>query len=219
MRRLLPGFVLSSEASTEQFIDLIDFKLHHYNLHLDGVPLWAAVYHDYQLVYGRTALNPRHHTAGIFHVGGIPGRIFPASEDFEKEYFPEGIAAFYKQMMALRKEYRAQLTLGEMLRPPTVECALPPEEGSDNKSAYTAPAIFRSAWRSEAGEIVLFFTNCRKEPVEFSFTVEGAEFDPVRGKAWTLVVPDAEGELTREPWGGGKYTLPPLCTIAVECGR
>ena len=219
MRQVRPGFVLSSEASTEQFVDLIDFKLHHYNLHQDGVPLWTAVYHDYQLVYGRTALNPRHHSAAIFHVGGILGRFFPASPDFVQEYFPEGAAAFYKQLAALRREFRGHLTLGEMLRPPTVACALQPEYGKDNKSVYVAPPVFGSAWRNEAGEIALFFTNCRNEPAEFEFTLKGAEFDPVRGKPWTLVVPDADGKPTRKPWLGGKYTLPPLSSVAIECGR
>ena len=219
MRKIDPEFVLSSEASTEPFVGVIDLKLHHYNLHLDGIPLWPAVYHDYQLVYGRTATTPRHHTAAMFHLGGILGRVFTSQPGMMKTYFPGEIPGFYRQLLALRREFRDRIGLGEMLRPPVVDCAVPPEKGMHNRSAYTAPVVFSSAWRNEAGDVALFFTNSTEKPVEFEFALKGAEFDPIRKNQWTLVVPDGEGKLSRRPWEGGKYTLPPLGSIAVDCGK
>ena len=220
MRAAIPGYILSSEASIEQFVSAIDVKLHHHNIHTESVPIWAAVYHDYQFVYGRYADLPEVNTTAIFHMGGILGRYFTSKPEFFRTHFENENAIVYtRQLIALRQKYRNRIGMGEMLRPPTVRCAEPDRRVTSRKMKLVVPAIQGSAWKECDGGAVLVFTNSTEKPLEFTFALKAGEFDAYGKNAWKAVFPKG-GRFEEKPYRiGDKLTLPPLSAMAIDLGR
>jgi len=214
LRREIPGFVISSEASIEQFVDLIDFKLHHHNIFTHAVPLWAVVYHDYQFVYGRTVSRPRIQVTACFHIGALLGRIFTDSpKSFEKTYFQEGIYGYYRKLIAMRKHFYGQIGVGEMLRTPEVVCDVAAQKVSLKGSKFEFPAVVSSAWRDGKGVPVVFFTNHTDKVVKFTFALDKKEL-PGTPKQWIIAGDD--GKLATQKFSGNEFTLPPLGVAALE---
>ncbi|MBQ9804420.1 MAG: hypothetical protein IJW35_06220 [Lentisphaeria bacterium] len=214
LRREIPGFVISSEASIEQFVDLIDFKLHHHNIFTHAVPLWTVVYHDYQFVYGRTVSRPRIQVTACFHIGALLGRIFTDSPaNFEKTYFQEGIYAYYRKLIAMRKRFYGQIVVGEMLRTPEVVCDVPAQKISLKGSKFEFPAVVASAWRDGKGVPVAFFTNHTDKVVKFTFALDKKEFTTAP-KQWVIAGDD--GKFTVQKFAGNELVLPPLGVAALE---
>lgn len=213
MRKVIPGYIISSEASIEQFVDLIDIKLHHHNIFTDSVPLWTAVYHDYQFVYGRTVSRPRIQVTACFHIGAFLGRIFPDNINYEKAYFPEGIYAYYRKLVAMRKKFYGQIGIGEMLRPPRVKCTTPSKKISLKGSRFMFAPVVASAWRDGKGVPVAFFTNHTGKSEKFSFTLDEKEF-PGKPKRWLIA--DENGQLHPQEYTGNTITLSPLGVAALE---
>ncbi|MBR2345805.1 MAG: LamG domain-containing protein [Lentisphaeria bacterium] len=213
MRKIIPGFVISSEASVEQFVDLIDFKLHHENVFPNHVPVWTVIYHDYQFVYGRTVSRPKIQVSACFHIGALLGRIFMDNKGFEKTYFPEGIYAYYRKLIAMRKHFYKQIGVGEMLRPPVVSCATPDEKVNLKNMKFDYPAVPASAWRDANGVPVAFFTNRTDRPETISFELDKNEFKTAP-KRWLIA--DENGKLIPQKYTGNTITLPPLGVAALE---
>lgn len=213
MRKHIPGFIISSEASIEQFVDLIDLKLHHHNIFTDSVPLWTAVYHDYQFVYGRTVSRPQIQTTACFHIGALLGRIFTSNSGYEKSYFPEGIYAYYRKLVAMRKHFYSQIGIGEMLRPPKVKCSTPAKNISLKGYRFMLDPVTASAWRNADGVPVAFFTNHTGKAEKFSFMLDEKEFT---GKPKRWLIADDNGVLHPQEYNGNSIELPPLGVAALE---
>jgi len=217
MRKLIPEYILSSEASIEQFIDKIDLKLHHSNIYPGAVPVWAAIYHDYQFVYGRNASMPEIFTTAAFHIGAIPGRIF--TDQTEKSiittYLKPEIVRYYHCLIAARRKYSDCIGYGEMLRPPVIKNDIPARNIKIRNSVpFAVPVVSGSAWRGKNGRIAVFFTNNTGKPAQFSFELKGREFEKcVAGDVMRI---DDDGTGHNISAANGKYTLPPYGVAVVE---
>ena len=217
MRKLIPGFVLSIEASVENFVDLIDFKLHHENIYEHAVPVWTKIYHDRQFVYGRSTSNDKSNRLQLtacFHIGALLGRIFCGNPDESlrgNTLRPE-LIPYYRQLIAMRKRFYAQIGVGEMLRPPVVKSDLPNTKIEVHKAKLDYPAVSSSAWRSVDGKACAFFANHTDKPANFTFTLDEKELSAPR--RW--VISDGEGNLSEKPYTGNSFVLPPLSVVALE---
>ena len=216
MRKSIPGFVTCSEASVENFVDLIDFKLHHENIYEHAAPVWAAIYHDRQFVFGRNTNSgfiARVRISSCFHIGAIIGRIFCGDKSGMEEKVGPVLAPFYRQFIAMRKRFYPQVGIGEMLRPPVVKSDQPDSVTQVHKVRIRYSAVNASAWRSEDGKAVAFFDNHTDRPANFTFTLDAKEL-PGKPRHW--VISDSEGNLSEKPYTGNSFTLPPLSVAALE---
>ena len=173
VKKLNSEAIISAEAATEGFIDIVDLNLIHYNVFTDSCPLFFAVYHDYQINYGRTFArtywgkkewNLRHYKlnlSSLFVNGAVlgrffqsfPGKPFPFADD-EKAYL-----AFLKQLVKMRKRYNAFIHLGKMMRP--LDLSPEPKKLSEGtkRRPYTVREIMSSSWRSANGKIIFVLIN------------------------------------------------------------
>lgn len=218
MRKYDPNYILCSEASIEQFIDQIDVKLHHYNIFEYSVPVWAAIYHDYQLVHGRSmnteAVNsPESNAAlaaGAFHNGAIIGRFFADRHSFRELYCLDALAGFYRQVSACRQEFRDYLSYGEMLRPPKVA-----NSTAENillgvrKRKFQHPAVVASLWKAPDGKVAAFVTNASGKTAECD--IVSSDIKPVQ-----LIRYRNDGSRSLEKFTGGKLTLAPYSVIVLQ---
>ncbi len=214
MRKLIPGFIISSEANIEQFVDLIDIKLHHENIYEHAVPVWTKIYHDRQFVYGRNTNYPRVQITSCFHIGALMGRIFMGDSDekLSRVYLTEETIPYYRKLIAIRDYFNKQIAIGEMLRPPKVKNTLPPTREKIDKANVVYPAVTASAWRSAAGVPCAVFTNHTDKNADFSFTLDEKE----TGKPKNWLIADGDGKLHKLPFNGTKFTLEPLGVAALE---
>lgn len=218
MRKYYPDYILCSEASIEQFIDQIDVKLHHYNVFENSVPVWAAIYHDYQLVHGRTMNSDAENTpesnavlaAGAFHNGAIIGRFYLDRIEFKELYCLDKLAGFYRQMSACRRGFRDYLSYGEMLRPPKVANSnAPAVKLGVRKREFNHPTVVASLWKAPDGKKAAFVTNA---------SAVNAEFDLVSNdiKPETIIRYNGDGTVVKEKFTGGKLTVAPFSVIALQ---
>ncbi len=214
MRKIIPGFVISSEASIEQFVDLIDVKLHHENIYAHAVPVWTKIYHDRQLLYGRNTNYPRIQITSCFHIGAMLGRIFMGDSDekLRRVYLTDEILPYYRKLIAVRKRFQPQIAIGEMLRPPQIRNVLPPTREKIEKADIVYPAVTASAWRSADGVKCAVFTNHTAQSAEFSFSLDKKEL----GEPKNWLIADGEGNLHKQPYSGVDFTLEPLGVAVLE---
>lgn len=173
IKKINPEAILSAEAASEGFIDIVDLNLIHYNVFTDSCPLFFAVYHDYQINYGRTFArtywggeewelrNYKLNLSSLFVNGavlgrffqGFPGKPFPFADN-EKEYL-----AFLEQLVKMRKQYNSFIHLGKMMRP--LDLSPEPRNLSEGtpKRPYTVHEIMSSSWRSTDGKIIFVLIN------------------------------------------------------------
>lgn len=215
MRKLIPDFVISSEANIEQFVDVIDFKLHHENIYEHAVPVWTKIYHDRQFVYGRNTNYPGVQITSCFHIGAFLGRIFMGDSDekLHRVYLTEKFTPYYRKLIAMRKHFYKQIGIGEMLRPPVVKCELPPTKEKIGKNKIDYPAVNASAWRNTAGTPAAFFTNHTDQKAVFTFTLDPQEF-PGKPRHWLIA--DNDGNLHKQPFNTQTLELPPQGVAALE---
>jgi uncharacterized protein DUF6259 len=188
IKKLKPQAAIMTEASVEYFIDVADLKLFHYNVIPDAVPLWTAVYHDYQVCYGRTISEADFtadsgkpfymKTGNLFNMGAQIGRFFvETNECFPLEKGQEQALAFVKKVVAYKKLGHKYLTLGEMMRPPKILTPLPAVQTSERLRYPAAlPAILSSAWRAGDGKTGIFFTNISGSKLEFEWEVLTSDY-------------------------------------------
>lgn len=185
MKQADPEAVTSAEASTEEFIDLVDTRLCAMVLRRHVAPIFSAIYHDYQLFYGRTIRGEWKEpnfsmTAGYcFNIGGQLGRYFIHGDgiDFDAAKHAEKLA-FFKRLVAAKRSARAFLNVGRMLRPPKMLSEVPTLTAQIwyKKQLVTLPAVLCSAWRSAKGEVALVFVNCDTKPITFRWHADTVEY-------------------------------------------
>jgi Domain of unknown function (DUF6259) len=188
IKKINPDAAISTEASVEYFIDVADLKLFHYNVIPDAIPLWTAVYHDFQVCYGRTISGadftadsgkPFYMKVGnLFNMGAQVGRFFmPFDECFPLEKGDDEAFKFVKKVVDYKKLGHKYLTLGEMMRPPKITTQVPQVSTSARlRYPTTLPAVLSSAWGAEDGKIGVFFTNISDSTVEFKVELPVREY-------------------------------------------
>ncbi|HID24377.1 MAG TPA: hypothetical protein EYP14_18535, partial [Planctomycetaceae bacterium] len=177
IRTIFPEAITTGEAPIEAFIDVLDGKLLHYNLPRNFAPLYTAVYHDYQLCYGRTIGNMRENPeptfsmlVGRLFVEGVQmGRVFLESSKFFL-WSPKYRAQLaYLKRCALAKVVASDyLSLGEFMRPPIIETPLPTVETDYRRVHTVMPIVLLRAWKAPNGTVAHVLTNVGSQPIEIT---------------------------------------------------
>ncbi|MEI8247482.1 MAG: DUF6259 domain-containing protein [Lentisphaerota bacterium] len=219
LRKINPEIILSSEASIEQFVDLIDAKLLHYNIFTECCPIWQVLYHDYQLTYGRSIypaespdrlLSARTIAASTFHIGAQIGR-FRADDNprgFAKDWdSPVGKALFnmLDKMIIIRDKNLKFIGVGKMLRPAMIT-PNPALKMTAEKFELEVPEIFTSSWQAEDLQAGIFFTNITGEPRTFKYEFNREEYQ-IGAKSPYLISVNANKLIIEKPYAGNTLTL------------
>jgi len=207
MKTADPEAFTSAEASSEEFIDLVDTRLCAMILREHVAPIYSCVYHDYQLFFGRRIMpldgEPIFSMiAGYtFNIGGQFGRYFIAGEGIQADD-PQYAQAhvFLKRLIDAKRSAGEFLNVGRMVRPPRILSDLPTLTGRHwyKKRMLTLPAVLCSAWKSPSREVALVFVNCSPERVDFTYEIDAVGHGfPERTKiARRLRKPDGDVLLT-----------------------
>ena len=216
LRKTNPECILSAEACIEQFIDIIDAKLHHYNIFTECIPIWQTVYHDYQISYGRTMSQTRIKLASLLHIGAQFGRYFmsPPESTFEKLYFSDTLLKYTQEMLLFRKKFRKYFTFGEMLRQVKITGAGKPVMTKVKKFMVKVPNIFSSSWKDKNGSVAIFLTNIsdKNKAITIEFDPDEYGVKNIKPRLWQ----QKKGELKPSLFNANKLTLPPLTTVGIE---
>jgi Domain of unknown function (DUF6259)/Concanavalin A-like lectin/glucanases superfamily len=226
MRKYNPGAIISSEASIEQFVDIIDAKLLHYNIFSEACPIWQVIYHDYELTYGRyffpkpteDVICGRIRLASNFHIGAQLARFRPdgsrvgSMRSWKSE---KGIktAASLRSMSFLRAATLDYLALGEMLRPPEVANSKNIEVKTI-KFTLNVPEVFSSAWRGPDGSVGMFFTNITGRDIASDYSFSATEYK-VKGKKAQLIYVGADNKVVRKAATPGKISILSGATVGI----
>jgi len=184
IRAIDPEAITTGEAPIEAFIDMIDGNLFHFNMPRHFAPLFTAVYHDYQLCYGRTVgpappTDPTYwmQVGRLFTEGVQIGRFFIDSPTFflwQPEYRAE--LDYLKRCAEAKLAAHEYLNLGQFMRPPVIESPLPTLE-SDYQNIHTVmPAVLIRAWKSHRGTVAHTMTNLTDQAQEFTYCFSTADY-------------------------------------------
>jgi len=195
IQRVNPDAALSAEANTELFVSLININLYHYNLVKDGVPIWAALYHEYQPTYGRhlnrtagESLRQFRQSAGnLLVMGSLLGRIFIGDPSPAQGVYPlasdeTGQRQFLEDAVTMRRQFHAQLALGTMLRPVRMNPEPSPAPLDTKHYKFDWPDVLTSSWKGSDGQVAVFFVNASEEPRQFSASFTPEEYGVQDGK-------------------------------------
>ena len=227
LKKIDPDVILSSEASIEQFVDIIDAKLLHYNIFTDCCPLWQTIYHDYQITYGRNffPVGKENATSGlvklssVFHVGAQIARFRPDTSNisFMRVWnSPNGqlIEAFLKDMLTIRSEFLSFFNSGEMLRPPRLS-GVEEIDAKTRKFQLKVPEVYASAWRSADGAVGVFMTNITNKSIETNVSFDMNEYGLKDSMKSSFVSVSSGGKIVSKQQTGGNITIPPRTTVGL----
>ena len=159
IRKVNPEAIILSEACTELFTNLVDANLIHYDVLDNGCPLWMAVYHDYQIFFGRSYSDNgdaspqsfRQRIGTLFVNGGVLGRFFVSSaaeKTFPMAEKSQSEFKFLSQLEAFRRKDRAFLTYGAMLRPATLDPAARENPVHAKELNFPVATILTQSWKA-----------------------------------------------------------------------
>ena len=185
MKRIDPDSVTSAEASSEEFIDMVDTRLCITILRENVAPLFSAIYHDYQLYYGRN-LRPGDGEPAFsmiagyaFNMGSQLGRYFIHGDGISLDSETNAKQrAFLTTLVDAKRSAKEFLNVGRMLRPPKIVSDLPELTARIwySEQVITLPAVLCSAWRAPSGEIAVVFVNCSEDTVDFTYRIDTVEY-------------------------------------------
>jgi hypothetical protein len=227
LRNINPDIIISSEASIEQFVDLIDAKLLHYNIFADCCPIWQTIYHDYQLTYGRgiypaqtpdRLLTGRVNMASTLHIGAQIGRFRPdgSPKSFMKNWNSKlglELQSTLKNLLHIRQKNLKYLAWGEMLRPVTIR-GIKKVKVKTMKFSLMVPQIFSSSWRANDGSVGIFFTNVTNKPLKIEYEYDKQEYK-LNGKTAYLFKSEAINKITEKPYSSNSLTIPAGKTVGI----
>jgi len=209
-RAYFPEAALSGEVQHEMLIDVSDHRLCHYNWWPGWVNLWAAVYGDYTVDYGRTiplAQTPLAdgserqpiefygYTGNTFVSGMAFGRIWPTGNPLNllTAEGMEGRRAYLQEAVDLRQAARDYLEFGYLQRPVQMLSAIPEVPITDPKERpSTIKAVLDSAWMSSEGSLAFVFTNVSEEPQEFEWRADLTRYEIAPAEVYRIarIMPD-----------------------------
>jgi hypothetical protein len=227
LKKIDPEIILSSEASIEQFVDIIDAKLLHYNVFTDCCPLWQTIYHDYQITYGRNFFPAKPESlmsglvklSSVFHVGAQIARFRPDTSNvsFMRAWnSPHGqvIEGFLKDMLIVRNEFLKFFNAGEMLRPPRLR-EVREIDVRTRKFQLKVPEVFASSWRASDGDVGVFMTNITNKSIETSVFFDKKEYGVNESVKPSFISVSNEGKIAIVRQSGGNLTIPPRRTVGL----
>ncbi len=184
IRAIDPEAIMTAEANVEAFIDVLDGKLFHWNIPTNFAPLWTAVYHDYQLCYGRTVpMSADRLEAFVMVVGHLTaegvqiGRIFTSPEERTVLQPEHGeMLAFLSRCAEARRTAYEYLCVGEMMRTPVVESDLPVVTGEHRGIPISLPAVKLRAWRAADGTVAHVLVNLTPDAVDLTYGYDSADY-------------------------------------------
>ena len=187
--------VITGENSSETAIDLLDGLLYAYTITRDTVPMFATVYGDYMVRYGRNVTPESEmfylQCATLFTEGAQMGRLSlthrnPVTKDtvdYLKD-FAEG-SEFAEQMRFIRKLARywkpdvgaKYLAFGQLLRPlkfrepdPMPMVSLSTDWLKRRRLAPVfAPVLQSGVFKGRDGSLGIFIVNVTEKPISFRF--------------------------------------------------
>lgn len=193
-RRVKPTFAAHHEVLCEIYIDVADAAEVCTAPSNVNVPMYEAVYHDYNYIMGRRIMewNDRNLFPDRPDVDGDAGMDEFVSS-FSQTYiwgnqpgwtridivsYAPRIAAFIKRMMDARYRALKYLNDGDMMRPPTVLTPLPRVERTwryTDTPQHVLPVIMSSAWRAADGSVAIVLVNITDEPQSIHYQFDLAE--------------------------------------------
>ena len=175
------GIVFSSEGAGEPYMDQVDTFLVGNGNNPYMKPLFAAVYHDYVMGFGRymffceltderfaNAIESKNAEQFIcgwqFGWNRVPWNIY-------LEQLPNAVA-FLKMLAQVRHEQWSFLTCGKMLRPlelevPTIQQRWAMAWNDNEGTVVELPAVMNSVWLNAQAQVGIFFVNVTDTPQSF----------------------------------------------------
>ncbi|MEA3401352.1 MAG: DUF6259 domain-containing protein [Armatimonadota bacterium] len=210
MWRHYPEAALSGEVQHEMLLDVTDHRLMHYNYWPGWVNLWAAVYGDYTVTYGRTisfAQTPRSDGTprqpieffgpmGNTLVSGMAfGRIWPTGNPQNLLSSPgnEAKKQYFITCVDLRCAARKFLEFGYLQRPVRIPAYIPQVPIDDPKGRPSAiDAVLHSSWRASDGSLGFVFTNVSEEVQEFDWVADLSTYEIAPAEVYRVqrILPD-----------------------------
>ena len=196
-------FTLHNENGGEDSLISVDTKLFHNNLQNGRVPLYAAVYHDYQLSYGRKLqLTDGLETkdpinimiAGNLFINGAQiGRIESLGSKGalrkllnEKHYFAK-VLRFIKKLARYKYAGWKYLNVGEMKRPPNIHCADTVRTAIYRLGAVTKPALMGSCWKHpHKDKYAVVLVNISEKTQKYDFKIGKETFGALMDGEWRI---------------------------------
>ncbi len=218
MRQLNPDAVLSGEAPTEAFRDLLHVNLYAKNTWAGYVPAFRAIWGDYSLGFGRNIRpakdgpgNMIPEMAALFVEGAVVGRIFvDGGSASVLEPGSEPALAYLKLITDYTLAGLDHLRFGDYLHPldlgdlPTVAFSENVENGK-----VESPVVLHSVTRSHRdGSVAVVLTNISDSPVQLEVPIDPAWRSAGAAGEATLYQMGRAGERTRLASGRQAWRQP-----------
>jgi len=196
-----PDGIMTGENACEIYNDLMDGYLLYNHDNPAAVPAFQAIYHDYVGTYGQflaTAAKIGEDYPWMLPIGisFINGDQFGCTARTDHTMQSAGAAdmAWQRRLAHFRvKCVNTYMALGEMVRAPKIENALPEVSGCWKPGAWPVerygtdtmirPAVIHSAWKASDGTVGIVFLNISEQPRPVRFTVQGRDFGFAPGRA------------------------------------
>ncbi|MHB9071218.1 MAG: DUF6259 domain-containing protein [Sedimentisphaerales bacterium] len=202
-RKVNPNFAAHHEALCEMYIDVADLAEVDTTPANTSIPLWEAVYHDYNFNMGRRIMKWM--DENTWPVGKEPGdaNIGEFIASFGQTYiwgnqpgwtradivsFSPQAALYVKKLMDARYRAMKFLNTGDMMRQLTVTKPLPDIRTIwrvCDTPEHIMPAVINSVWKASDGTIGLVLVNISEEPqtITYRYDLGGCGID---GKKFIL---------------------------------
>ncbi len=191
----VPEPVFASEGAGEPFIAEIDTLLTGNANNPYMKPLFAAVYHDYVLCFGRYTFSQEVHDARF--AGAIASKHaqqFISGFQFGWSRIPWNLlldcapetVRFIRRLARARHEHWRYLACGKMLRPleltvPAVERRWAMAWNDCEGQVVTLPAVMNSVWQCDDATIAVALVNISAEPQRIQLQLPNIQMDDPSG--------------------------------------
>lgn len=221
-RPIRPGLIVGAEGNAEPYLASVDTFLTGNLNHERSIPLFAAVYHDYALAYGRYIMQNDLALPGAvlakFAQQAVFGGQFGWSRADLERILADGdpTAECLRALAHLRHRFADLLGAGRMLRPPKLT-DVPPLTVRwmkwEREVEVVLPQVLASAWQAADGTVGVLLVNLGGEAVDLRLDLP-ADAYPVRPDAPALIHRYAHGEGMRveaaeRDGDGWRVTVPP----------
>lgn len=201
-RRANPNFAVHHEAMSEIYIDIDDLQEVCTSPTNNNIPLFQAVYHDYNFQMGRRIIQFMDvHTKWAKQDGNTNIDSFtaqfaetliwgnqPGWVRMDLATYSPGAAAIAKHFMDGRYRSMKFLNVGQMLRPLTITKPLPTVTNIwdlNDTPEHTQPVILNSVWKAADGTVGIVLVNITNKPqtIDYKFNLQEAG---LKGTKWSL---------------------------------
>jgi hypothetical protein len=199
-RRTDPDFFTSGEEVGESYLDLNEASFPYGSVFVDNIPLFAAVYHDYHVVYsrepGQKAAGSRGGYANPDGRANLDELVTKSSQMFlwgnqlgivqpDVLTYAPASAAFLRTLARVHDRARDYLLYGEFLPPArvynTATLSSAWIRGNDLQRG-TFPVIGHTAWRAPSGALGFAFVNQSAQTQVVDWEVDLAQYGLTAGE-------------------------------------